>query len=141
MGLHRAHRQEQLLGDLAVRVAERHEPQDRDLAIRETIGGADGRLGRHARAEPRVEIALPRCGQPDRLDQFLIGCVLEDVPEGAVAERTPRVGRFALHRQNDDLRLRALLAQLRHHVQARATRHIEVEHEHVGPVAPHEALR
>ena len=53
VGLDRAHREEQLLADLGVGVAERDQPQDLDLALGEIVGRPAGSGGAAASFAPR----------------------------------------------------------------------------------------
>ena len=141
MGLDRADRQIQLLGDLAVRMAERDQSQHIDLALGQVVGRAGGRLAGDAGAERRVEVRLVRGGAADRLDKLAVGRLLEHVAERARGERLAREGRLGLHRQHDDLGIGHLGAQRRDRVEARLARHVEVKHEHVGLMAADVAPR
>ena len=133
--LDRAHREEELPGDLRVRVAERDQAQHLDLALREVVGRAGRRLTCDPCAERGVQVGLAGRGTAHRLDQLGIGGLLEDVADRARAQRLPRVRGRILHRQHDDLRVGRLSADRRDRFEARAPGHVEVEHEHRGVVA------
>ena len=106
-------------------------------------GGPGGlrRLGGHARAELRVEVGLAGGGAADGLDELVVGGLLEHVGPRAGAQRLAREGGLVLHRQHGDLRSAARPRGSRDRVEARAARHVEVEHEHVGLVAARRADR
>ena len=111
MRLDGAHRQEQLLGDLGVGVAERDQPQHLDLALGEVVG-RPGRRGSAAMRAPSrgFRYVLAGGGAAHRLDQLVVGGLLEHVAERAGAERLARERGLLLHRQHDDLRVGRLLA-------------------------------
>ena len=100
---------------------------------REVVGwaGGLGRRGGDLRAEPRVEVGVAGGGEPDRLQQLLVGGLLEHEAERAGLQRLAGEGGVVLHREHDD---RGLVAQPRDRLQARAAGHVEVEHEHGRPV-------
>src|SRR3954454_8642896 len=81
--LDRAHAQVEPARDLRVRVAERDQPQNLDLALGQVIRQAARRrrLGREPRAQPRIQVRLPLRGQPHRLQQLLVGRLLEHVAQ------------------------------------------------------------
>src|SRR3954453_5289313 len=75
----------ELLGDLAVGEPERDEPEDLELALGQLVGwtGRRGGLRGQAGTEARIQVGAAGDGDPDRLDQLLVGRVLEDVAGGA----------------------------------------------------------
>jgi hypothetical protein len=115
------------------------QPQDLDLSLGEIArAGVGGRRGQ-PRAQLRIEVVLPVRGQADRLDKLHVGGVLDHVPQRARRQRLPRKGGAALHRQDDDLRLRRLGADSRDQLQPRFTRHVEIEHQHIRMMPAHES--
>ena len=82
-------------------------------------------------------IALARRGAAHRLDELVVGGLLEHVAERARAQRLARERRLLLHRQDDDLGVGRLLADHGDRLEARAAGHVQVEHEHRGVVAAH----
>ena len=75
------HAEIELFGDRAVRMTERDQAEDLDLAVRQVSGrtGGSRQLGRQARAERRVEIGASPARGADRLDELRPGRVLEHV--------------------------------------------------------------
>ncbi len=136
MRLDGAHAQVQLPGDLGVGVAERDQAQHRDLALGQVVGrpGRLRRLGGEPRPEPRVEVGVALGGEPHGLEQLVVGRLLEDEAERAVAQRLAGERRVVLHGEHDDRGLRRGRAQLGDRVEAGAARHVEVEHQHARPV-------
>ena len=106
MGLHRAHRQVQLLRDLSVGVPERDQAQNIDLALGEVVGSTRGGLRGQARTQAGIEVLLAARCPTDGLDELLIGRLLEYVSDRARRQRLPREGGFLLHRQDHYLRCR-----------------------------------
>ena len=132
----RAYREEQLLGNLGVGVAERDQAQHLHLALGQAAGRSPRRLGGDPRAEPGVQIAVPSSRAPDCLDQFGVGGVLQYISEDARGERLTGIGRLVLHGQHHDPCIRCLGPDVGDRVEARAFRHVQVEHEHIGMMAP-----
>jgi hypothetical protein len=66
-------REGEAAGDLVVRVPERDQPQDLELAQRQ-LAASPGRPGPGGGvAEPRGDIRLPRGRRPHRFDELLVG--------------------------------------------------------------------
>ncbi len=141
MGFDRAHRDVQLRGDLGVGMPERDQAQNVDLALRQVVRRPWRRLCRQARPESRVQVALAGRREPHRLDQLAVGGLLEDVGGRAGRHRLTRVGGLLLHRQHHDSRGREFAADRRDRLEARAPRHVEVEHKHVRLMAADVAPR
>ena len=80
MGFNGAHAEMELVRDLCVRVTEHDQLQHVELAVREVIRRSSDclRLGRDARAELRVEVAVAPNRSMHCLDEFGIGRLLED---------------------------------------------------------------
>src|SRR3954453_3527119 len=117
--LDRARGEEQLFGDLGVGVPESDQAQDLDLAFAEVVRrprGAGGLRGEPG-AEARVEVVLPDGGQADRLEQLLVGRLLEHEAERAGLQRLAGETGVVLHRQHDDVRVRGRLAKPRDRLQ------------------------
>ena len=91
-------------------------------------------------AEARVEVVLAGRGEADRLEQLLVGGLLEHEAERAGLQRLTGEAGVVLHRQHDDRgvgrgsRRRGIASRLGLAV------HVEVEHEHGRPVRAREAL-
>src|SRR5687768_10615531 len=135
--------QEELLRDLAVGVPERDQAQHLDLAVaqlRERSHRAV-RRGRHARAEVRVEPGTAARGGADGLHELGPRRVLKDVASRAGLKRLAGKRGIVLHRQDHHRGIRGRLGNLRDRLQARAARHVEIEHQYVGLVAERVALR
>ena len=117
-------------------MAERDQTQDLHLALGQAIrralrlGRGRGELG----AQLRVQVGLTGCRGAHRVDQLVAGRVLQHVAERAGAHCLSRECRVLLHREDDDRRLRRLLAQLRDGRQARALGEVQVEYEYTRPV-------
>ena len=131
--------EEELLADLGVGVAERDQPQDLDLALGEVVRrpGSGRRRGGDPRAEPRVEVGRPPAARADGLDELGVRGLLEHVAaapacsasranagSSCIVSTTTRVSGDGSRNIGD-------------RVEARRARHVEVEHEHVGPVRAH----
>ena len=105
MGLHRAHRQEQLVRDLGVGVAEGEKPQHAQFAVGE-LGRARHRLARRRRqARPQLGIQIRPSlgGGADRgLELGRVGR-LDHVGRRARGQRLARESRVVLHGQHHDL--------------------------------------
>ena len=142
MGLHRADAQVELVGDLVVGVAERDQAQHVELALGQVAGRAARSRGRggHARAELGVEPGAA-AGGSHRLDQLGAGRLLEHVAAGARAQGLARERRVLLHGQDHHRGIGRGLGHGRDRLQARAARHVEVEHEHGWLVAEHGPTR
>ena len=99
----------ELLGDLGVRVAERDQPQDLDLALGEVVRRPRGlgRRGGECSAEPRVEVGAALGHPPHGVDELVVGGLLEHVAGGAGAQRPARELRVLLHREDHDVRVGA----------------------------------
>src|SRR4051794_4200524 len=134
-----AHGEVQLLADLGVRVSERDQAQDVDLARGQIVGRALGGGGERG-AEARMQIRLALTGEPYGVDELVVGRLLEDVAQRARAQGMAGEGGVLLHRQDDDARAGRRLADLGDDVERLArARHVEVEDEDVGLVAAHVA--
>jgi peroxiredoxin Q/BCP len=145
MGLRRADRDEEKLRDLLVRVPEREQPQHLSLTVGERIGlGAClclGLCGGEPRAERRVDVASSARDVAHRLDELVVRGLLEQVAGGAGREGLAHVARVVLHRENEDLRLRRRLEDVRRRVETASARHDDVEKNDVGLVQAGEADR
>ena len=69
---------------------------------------------------------------PDRRDDLDVGGLLQDVAACAGRERLADVARVVLHREDEDLRLGALVEQRRDRVEAVSVGHDDVHQDHVG---------
>ena len=115
MRLDGAHAEEELRGDLGVRVAERDQPQDLHLALGEVVrrpGGLRRRRG-DARAELGREEGAARRGDADGLDELVVGGLLEHVGARAGLERLARERGVLLHGQHHHAGRRRLLQEER----------------------------
>ena len=137
MRLDGADRQEQLLGDRPVRVAERDELQDLQLALGEVVRRA-GRVLRGRRephAECGVEVRRARGGAANGLDEVFVGRLLQDVAERPGTQGAARELGVLLHRQDDRRGARRPLGQHRQRFERRPLAgHVQVEDQHVGLV-------
>jgi hypothetical protein len=77
---------------------------------------------------------------PYRFDELFIGSLLEHIPQRAQSKCLSSKCRLLLHGQDDDLRVRRLLTDGRNRLQARAARHVQVQHKHFGMVPADKAL-
>jgi hypothetical protein len=104
VALDRANAEVHLLGDLAVRVAERYQLQNLYLAVGKAIRRARcvRRCGGHLRAKLGVEVCLTASGGSHGVDQLGVGRLLEDVAGRPGAHRLVREGGIVLHGQHDD---------------------------------------
>ena len=142
--LDRADAQEQLLGDLVVRVAERDQAQDLELPF--ASGRASGPAGPPGAAAMRAPSSgLSQVPPPAAAliawTSSVPAELLEHVAARARAQRLAREGGVLLHGQDDDGRVGRGLGDLRDGLQARAAGHVEVEHEHGRLVAERVAPR
>ena len=111
--------------DLGVRVAQRDQPQHLDLALGEVVRGARGlrRRGGERSAQPRVEVGAAFGHPAHRVDELVVGGLLEHVSGGARAQRAARELRVLLHREDHDVRIGGDLLHARDGVErARARR-------------------
>ena len=130
--LDRADAEVELLADLRVRVAERDQAQDLELALGEVVGRPGGRRrGGEPGAELGVEVGPALRGRADRLHELGVGGLLEHVAARAGLQRLARERGVVLHRQHDH---GGALRELGDRGQARRPGHVEVEDQDVGPV-------
>ena len=135
-----AHGDEELLGDLLVRVPEREQAQHFALAVRKRIllglPSCVGVRGDQPRAELGVDVATATGNFANSRDDFDVGGLLEHVAARAGRECRTDVAWVVLHREDEDLRLRPLSQERRDHLEAVAVRHHDVNEDHVGFQAP-----
>src|SRR5207237_6370628 len=105
MRLRGAHRDEQLLGDLLVREAEREQPEDLALAVGQGIlfrlTHCLGLRGDEARAKLWVDVPTSAGHLPDRRHDLGISRFLEHVAARSSSERLPEIARIVLHREHE----------------------------------------
>ena len=89
------------------------------------------------RAQARIEVRVAGGGEPDRPQQLLVGGLLEHEAERARLQRLrAKAGSSCIVSTTTAVSSR----QARDRLQARAARHVEVEHEHRRPVRAGQAL-
>ena len=130
MRLDRAYAQEQALGDLLVRVAERDQSQHVALALREIVLGLAHHQPRRHRGLHVQPIGEDRA---QGVGELLVGGVLEHVALRSLLQRAAGVHRLVLHREDDDPRAR--LPELWKDLQAGAVAQPDVEHDRVRCLA------
>src|SRR5581483_175177 len=119
---------EELLRDLRVAHAERDQPDDRALAIRERGAVGRGTIDGMGGTEFHWHPDLPARHRLDRLEEALDGKALEhDGPRARAHRRAPVLGMLA-RRDDDDLDVRCELRNVRE----RALTHLQVEEQEVA---------
>ena len=142
MRLDGTHREEELLGDLGVGVAQGDEPQDLDLALGEVVRRPRRlrRRGGEHRAQARIEVRAALGHPPHGVDELVVGGLLEHVAGRARTQRPPRELRVLLHGEDDDVRVGRDLLHAGDGVErAELAGHVEVEHEDRRLVPEHRA--
>src|SRR6185436_7903050 len=128
VGLDRADAEEELSGDLLIRVPECDQPEDLTLALGQVVL----RLAHdEARGERRVHVDPVAEDRVDRIGELLVRRILDDVPLGAELEGLARVGGLVLHREDHHPCPRR--AQLGDRIEPRPVAQREIENDDVGP--------
>ena len=130
-----AHRDEQHLRDLLIRVAEREQAQHLALPVGERVarsppGRVDLRL-REPGAERRMHVAPTRSDLAHRLHDLGVGRLLQHVAARAGGERLANVRRIVLHREHQHASL-GCIDHLGAGFETRAPRHDDVEEHDIG---------
>ncbi|HEY5196107.1 MAG TPA: hypothetical protein VIJ51_03665 [Solirubrobacteraceae bacterium] len=86
-----------------------------------------------------TEVFVSACGAPHRLDEFLVGELLEDEAARAGIERRSGKDPAWLHREGNDPGARHRLAQVPDGPDRRTVGEAEVDHEHTRPISVNEA--
>jgi hypothetical protein len=102
-------------------------------------GGPVGPGDSAAIGAPDLWVGLAARGEADGLDELALDRVLQHVAEGPGAEGLAGERRVRLHGEDDDLRVRELLAEPGDRGEARLSGHVEVEDENPRAVAEHVA--
>ena len=100
-----------------------------------------GRSRGEAAAEARADVAPAAGHRPDRVDEVVLGSLLEHVPTRAGGERAAGEERIALHREHDDGDVRRDLEKARDRRKRRLAGHVEVQHQHARTQLPGRAQR
>ena len=123
-------------------MAERDQPQHLDLALGEIVRRAGGlrRRGRERGAQARVEVGAAFGHPAHRVDELVVGGLLEDVSGGARAQRAARELRILLHGEDHDVGVGGDLLHAGDGVErAQLAGHVEVQHQHRRLVTEHRA--
>ena len=144
MGLDRGRRDDEVVGDLRVRHALRHEDEDLPLARRERgdtrfllglVGAVLGQVGgehlQHAARDPRGDDRLAARHCADRVGELRRARVLEQEARRAGLEPGEGVLVQVEGRQDEDLRARALTGDLRRRVDPVDPGHADVHEDDV----------
>src|SRR4051812_35326401 len=130
-----SHRDEELLRDLLVGVAEREQAQDLALPLRERIvRGALAFLGlggEQSRAELGMQVAAAGRDLAHRVHDLVVGRLLEHVAARAGRKCLAHVARVVLHREHADLHVGALLEQRRDRLEPALLGHHDVQQDHI----------